>query len=92
MNFFDSLKAFGEGAWESVTDGAQQALGNWVGGASGDATPEGAQAVTGAASETSGQDANSTGNSTTVLFGLNKKELAVGGGVLLFALILVAKL
>ncbi|WP_416308537.1 hypothetical protein [Neptunicella sp. SCSIO 80796] len=87
----DLLNAGGdflEGAWESVSTGAQNALGSWASGDDDGNSP--------AANVNSGQDANatttgqSTATSQPVLFGLDQQSLMIGAGVLL-AVILVLK-
>lgn len=58
MSFWDDITAFGEGAWESVTTGAQNALGEWATGWSG--------AQTGAAGNGQANAGQSGGNGNIV--------------------------
>ncbi len=95
MSFLDSLKEFGEGAWESVSTGAQTALGAWASGGQTEAQAQAqaeAAATTAAPNTTTDQAQPDTANEKAYVFGLSKKEMAIGGGFLLIALIAVAKL
>jgi len=88
---------FAEGAWESVSTGAQESLGEWASG-------WGKEEVSPAANVNSGKDANTVNQTATganqnpqagsqpmagQFMGIDTKTMMIGGGVLLAAVLLL---
>ncbi|MBU3022874.1 hypothetical protein [Aestuariibacter sp. A3R04] len=92
MDFWDSVTEFGEGAWETVSGAAQNAVGDWAYGWSGGDDAQQAQATqTGTTGNTSGtsDDVASQHNSAGSGFAINAQTAMIGGGVLLAVVLLL---
>jgi hypothetical protein len=84
-DLYSSIGEFTEGAWESISTGAQSALGDWAGGAEPTATTQGGETVTTGTTGTTGTTATTA---KPAMMGLDNQTLLIGGGLLLVAVLL----
>jgi hypothetical protein len=88
-DLYSSVGEFTEGAWESISTGAQSALGDWAGGASEQTQGATSQDGQTQSSGTTAASTASTANTTKpAMLGLDNQTLLIGGGLLLVAVLL----
>lgn len=88
MDWFDSVKNFGEGVWETVSTGAGNALGKWADGGFGlggnkSGAPANAQPTNQATATPAPTNAAVNGQAVSGFMGFTNQQLMVGGGLVL---------
>jgi hypothetical protein len=91
-DLYSSVGEFTEGAWESISTGAQSALGDWAGGASeqtqGATSQDGQTQSSGTTAASTASTASTANTTKPAMLGLDNQTLLIGGGLLLVAVLL----